>query len=79
MPIVSKSGSLNLLETSKPVAGLYRDCFTFTDMKANAARCKLGLKEERVCLFIITHVSSNYIVRMFSTSRHFRDRLTFFI
>jgi len=25
-----KSGSLNLLETSGPVRGLYRDCFTFT-------------------------------------------------
>ena len=29
-PIVSKSGSLNLLEPSGPVIGLYRDCFTFT-------------------------------------------------
>jgi len=25
-----KSGSLNLVEPSRPVKGLYRDCFTFT-------------------------------------------------
>jgi hypothetical protein len=30
VPIVSKSGSLNLLEPSGPVRSLYRDCFTFT-------------------------------------------------
>jgi hypothetical protein len=27
---VSKSVSLNLLETSEPVTGLYRDCFTLS-------------------------------------------------
>ena len=30
VPIVSKSGSLNLLEPSGPVRGLYTDCFIFT-------------------------------------------------
>jgi hypothetical protein len=30
MSIVSKSGSLNLLENSRPVIGRYRDCFIFT-------------------------------------------------
>jgi len=78
MPIVSKSGSLNLLETSKPVTGLHKDCFTFADMKANAARRKLGLSEEGGCLFITTYVSSSYILRMLSSSGRFRDTLIFF-
>jgi hypothetical protein len=30
VPTVWKSGSLNVLEPSRPVRGTYRDCFTFT-------------------------------------------------
>ena len=33
VPIVSKSGSLNILEPSGRVKGLYRDCFTFYPKK----------------------------------------------
>jgi hypothetical protein len=76
MPFVSKSGSLSLLENSKPEEA--STGIKFANKEANAARCKYGLSEGRGSLFIIKIVSSSYIVRMLPSSGRFRYSLNFF-
>jgi hypothetical protein len=60
VPTVSKSGSLNLLEPSGPVTGLYRDFFTFTYVN----HCDLNPKRHCVLIFFLVCQPDNDHTRL---------------